>query len=112
MLKHFSMQDRLVSLVAGFLLDANNDERLANANEDYRANLQQNIADAISLLPKLATGIDVNVRFHDIRAFEFTQDTAIFDLMDVRLVHGWLIDPQVVYCPAARLSLAEQTRLS
>lgn len=84
-----------MSLVAGYLLDANNEERLASYGEEYKANLQQNIADAIALLPKLATGLDVNIRFQDIRGFEFTQDVAIFDLLDVRLVHGWLVDPQV-----------------
>ena len=64
-------------------------------DEDYRANTQQNIADAIAQLPKLATGIDVNVGFTSVRAFEFTQETVIFDLLDVRLLHGWLVDPQV-----------------
>lgn len=64
-------------------------------NEEYRANTQQNVADAIAQLPKLATGIDVNVSFCDIRGFEFTQETVIFDLLDVRLLHGWLVDPKV-----------------
>jgi hypothetical protein len=80
--------------VAGHLLDSNGEDRMAGLDNDYRANLQQNIADAIGQLPKLATGVDVNVRFHDIRGFEFTQDSAIFDLLDVRLLHGWLVDPQ------------------
>ena len=26
--------------------------------------------------------------------FEFTRETGIFDLMDVPLYHGWLVDPQ------------------
>lgn len=89
------MQDRLIALVAGHLLDANNSDRLAAMDDDYRANMQQNIADAIAQLSKLATGIDVNVSFSSIRGFEFTQETVIFDLLDVRLLHGWLVDPQV-----------------
>ena len=99
----FLLQDKLISLVAGYLLDSNNEERMAKmeASEEYRANVQQNIADAIALLPKLATGVDVNVRFDHIRAFEFTHDVAIFDLLDIRLVHGWLIDPQVYTSGAA-----------
>ena len=88
-------QDRLIALVAGFLLDVNSSDRLASMDEDYRANTHQNIADAIAQLPKLATGVDVNVSFQDIRGFEFTQDTVIFDLLDVRLLHGWLVDPKV-----------------
>jgi hypothetical protein len=30
-----------------------------------------------------------------IHDFEFTPECAIFDLFDIGLVHGWLIDPQV-----------------
>lgn len=88
-------QDRLVSLVAEHLLDSNNEERLGpSVTIDYKANLQRNIEDAITLLPKLTTGIDVNVRFDDVHGFEFTDEVAIFDLLDVSLVHGWLVDPQ------------------
>ena len=83
--------------MAGYLLDCNSEERLAQAgvSAEYRANLQRNIADAIAMLPKLTTGVDVNVKFHDFRAFEFTDEVAVFDLLDMGLVHGWLVDPQV-----------------
>ncbi|KAK9814352.1 hypothetical protein WJX72_004386 [[Myrmecia] bisecta] len=88
-------QERLMSLVAGLLLDSNSEQRLdSQASEEYKANLRQHIADAIARLPKLTTGVDVNVQFHDIRGFEFTDEVAIFDLMDINLVHGWLADPQ------------------
>lgn len=36
---------------------------LQNKDEGYVENQQQNIADAIDLLPRLATGIDVNIKF-------------------------------------------------
>ena len=39
--------------------------------------------------------MDVNVRFTGIDAFEFTDEVAIFDLLGMPLVHGWLVDPQV-----------------
>ncbi|CAI5503104.1 unnamed protein product [Closterium sp. Naga37s-1] len=61
---------------------------------EYITNRQQNVADCMALLPRLATGIDVNVRFTGIHAFEFTPETAIFDLLDISLVHGWLVDSQ------------------
>jgi len=41
-------------------------------------------------------GIDLNPRFHDCKAYEFTDEVAIFDLLGVPLLHGWLIDPQVL----------------
>ena len=48
------------------------------------------MADALAELPKLATGVDVNVRFTDgPLAFEFTAETAVFDLLRLPLVHGW-----------------------
>lgn len=90
------MQNRLVSLVAGYLLDANDEQKIPKGlPEEYKANLQKNVADAIGILAKLTTGIDVNVRFHDVKGFEFTDEIAIFDLLDISLVHGWLVDPQV-----------------
>ena len=37
----------------------------------------------------------LQVRFDDVHGFEFTDEVAIFDLLDVSLVHGWLVNPQV-----------------
>ena len=37
----------------------------------------------------------LQVRFDDVHGFEFTDEVAIFDLLDVSLVHGWLVDTQV-----------------
>ena len=44
----------------------------------------------------LAQGLDVNVRFRNITDFEFTQECATFDLLDIPLVHGWLVSPEVI----------------
>jgi hypothetical protein len=47
------------------------------------------------LLPALLlAGIDVNVKFHNAHAFEPTPEVAVFDLLGIPLVHGWLVDPQ------------------
>jgi hypothetical protein len=43
----------------------------------------------------------VNVRFTDVNAFEFTGETAIFDLLRLPLVHGWLVDPSDAATAAA-----------
>ncbi|KAK6163862.1 hypothetical protein DH2020_000726 [Rehmannia glutinosa] len=85
-------QEKLLSLVAERLIDSN-----ININEKdtgYVENQQQNIADAIDLLPRLTTGIDVNLKFRRIDDFEFTRECAIFDLLDIPLYHGWIVDPQ------------------
>ncbi|ONK54944.1 uncharacterized protein A4U43_UnF9430 [Asparagus officinalis] len=83
---------KLLSLVAEKLIDSNSN--VQDKEDAYVINQQQNIADAIDLLPRLATGIDVNVQFRKINDFEFTRECAIFDLFDIGLYHGWIVDPQ------------------
>ncbi|KAI5073241.1 hypothetical protein GOP47_0011254, partial [Adiantum capillus-veneris] len=83
---------RLLSLVAERLIDSNSN--IEGKNEEYARNQQQNISDALPLLHHLVTGLDVNVRFRSIHDFEFTPECAVFDLLDIGLVHGWLCDPQ------------------
>ncbi|KAL6979651.1 hypothetical protein U1Q18_021307 [Sarracenia purpurea var. burkii] len=85
-------QEKLLSLVAERLIDSNSN--VNNKDAVYVENQQQNIADAIDLLPRLATGIDVNTKFRRIDDFEFTPECAIFDLLDIPLYHGWIVDPQ------------------
>lgn len=100
---------------------------MQNKDAGYVENQQQNIADAIDLLPRLATGIDVNIKFRRLKLiffsfcnccyyyhsigimiltkdgacriddFEFTPECAIFDLLDIPLYHGWIVDPQVCF---------------
>ncbi|KAM7531222.1 hypothetical protein LguiB_034632 [Lonicera macranthoides] len=85
-------QEKLLSLVAERLLDSNSN--INNKDAGFVENQQQNIADAIDLLPRLTTGIDVNIKFRRIDDFEFTRECAIFDLLDIPLYHGWIVDPQ------------------
>uniref|UniRef100_A0A0E0LFK1 MINDY deubiquitinase domain-containing protein n=1 Tax=Oryza punctata TaxID=4537 RepID=A0A0E0LFK1_ORYPU len=85
-------QQKLLSLVAERLIDSNSN--VQGKDEEYVRNREQNISDAIDLLPRLATGIDVNVMFRKIDDFEFTRERAIFDLLDIPLYHGWIVDPQ------------------
>lgn len=49
----------------------------------------------MAVLHKLQTGLDVNVKFTDVRVFEYTPECIVFDLLDIPLYHGWLVDPQV-----------------
>lgn len=51
------------------------------------------------VLPKLSTGLDVNVRFTGVSDFEYTPECIVFDLLNVPLYHGWLVDPQVSWSP-------------
>ncbi|KAK3512186.1 hypothetical protein QTP70_033939 [Hemibagrus guttatus] len=62
--------------------------------EDIELNFQQNMSDAMAVLPKLSTGLDVNVRFTGVADFEYTPECIVFDLLNIPLYHGWLVDPQ------------------
>ena len=50
--------------------------------------------DVIEVLPSLQTGLDVNIKFNATDGFEFSSVISVFDLLGIRLLHGWLIDPQ------------------
>lgn len=63
-------------------------------SEGLQLNFQQNVDDAMTVLPKLATGLDVNVRFTGVSDFEYTPECSVFDLLGIPLYHGWLVDPQ------------------
>ena len=78
----------LMSLLAARLLDVN--DKSASDDEMVRQNQEQNLNDAVAVLPALATGLDVNVRFRHPLDFEFTAELAVFDLLDVTLVHAWV----------------------
>ncbi|CAG8795993.1 14878_t:CDS:2, partial [Cetraspora pellucida] len=58
--------------------------------QDYQHTLNA----AISIIPILQTGLDVNVRFNSIHGFEPTAELSVFDIFGVELVHGWVVDPQ------------------
>jgi len=63
-------------------------------NEELLLNYEQNMQDAIDIMYKLQTGIDVNVKFSGVTEFEFTPECIVFDLLKIVLYHGWLVDPQ------------------
>lgn len=73
----------------------------SNMSEGAQLNYEQNMMDAISILPKLQTGLDVNVRFTSIADFEYTPELIVFDLLRIPLYHGWLLDPESVEITSA-----------
>eukprot|EP01117_Protostelium_nocturnum_P008456 TRINITY_DN3026_c0_g1_i3.p1 TRINITY_DN3026_c0_g1~~TRINITY_DN3026_c0_g1_i3.p1 ORF type:complete len:385 (-),score=141.31 TRINITY_DN3026_c0_g1_i3:133-1287(-) len=62
-------------------------------NEEMAADYRKNLSDAISLLPKLQYGMDINVKFKGCQEIEYTPECVIFDLLGIDLVHGWTVDP-------------------
>jgi len=68
-------------------------EQLLQSGDGVDENRVLTVAEALEVLPRLATGLDVNVRFtQGVGGFEFTRETSIFDLLNLPLVHGWLAD--------------------
>lgn len=66
-----------------------------NLSNGAQLNYEQNMMDAMAILPKLQTGLDVNVRFTSVTDFEFTPELIVFDLLRIPLFHGWLVDPSL-----------------
>jgi len=81
--------DELLGRVGEYLLDTK-----VEVVDDYCTNHERNVNDVIQMLPKTQRGIDVNVKFKSITAFEFTSECMLFDFCNARVVHGWLVDPQ------------------
>lgn len=53
------------------------------------------LQEALEALPSFARGMDLNVRFTGPDAFEPTKETSVCDALGVRVLHGWLPDPQL-----------------
>jgi len=81
---------QVIQLVGDYLVESNPPHH----NPEMQANQQQQIADALAVLPKLGRGLDVNVRFQKVTDFEFTDELSVFDMLGINLLHGWLYDPQ------------------
>lgn len=68
--------------------------RPKNLAQGEEAHYERNLNDALGELQRLMTGIDVNVKFNSCDSFESTPDVLIFDLLDIPLYHGWVVDPK------------------
>ncbi|XP_078386433.1 ubiquitin carboxyl-terminal hydrolase MINDY-2 isoform X1 [Cetorhinus maximus] len=84
--------EQLMEYLGDYILDAKPKE----ITDVQRLNYEQNMSDAMAILHKLQTGLDVNVKFTGVRVFEYTPECIVFDLLDIALYHGWLVDPQTV----------------
>ncbi|KAM4037115.1 ubiquitin carboxyl-terminal hydrolase MINDY-2 [Anomaloglossus baeobatrachus] len=83
--------EQLMEYLGDYILEAKPKE----ISEAQRLNYEQNMSDAMAILHKLQTGLDVNVKFTGVRVFEYTPECIVFDLMDIPLYHGWLVDPEI-----------------
>ena len=63
-------------------------------SESRKGLQQQQLNSVLNILPSLARGLDLNVRFAGVTDFEFTEEISVFDALDIPLLHGWVLDPQ------------------
>ncbi|CAO3665247.1 unnamed protein product [Rhizopus microsporus] len=76
-----------------YLVERLGDYLLNHINEGETEERHQ-LEAALDIIPKLKTGLDVNILFDSIHGFETTPELSMFELFNVDLVHGWLVDPQ------------------
>uniref|UniRef100_A0A2K5V6L1 Ubiquitin carboxyl-terminal hydrolase n=1 Tax=Macaca fascicularis TaxID=9541 RepID=A0A2K5V6L1_MACFA len=95
MLLKYKMEVKSNFTILFFTGDYMLDAKPKEISEIQRLNYEQNMSDAMAILHKLQTGLDVNVRFTGVRVFEYTPECIVFDLLDIPLYHGWLVDPQI-----------------
>ncbi|WIA22806.1 hypothetical protein OEZ85_001200 [Tetradesmus obliquus] len=84
-------QSDLITSIVDLLLERS---KAFEGSAPHAADYARNVNDVFPVLQKLTTGIDVNVKFHNAHAFEPTPEVAVFDLLGIPLLHGWLVDPQ------------------
>lgn len=83
--------DMITQLIANELLEK---ELSSDITLEMKEMLQQRLGVAISLLPSLQRGLDVNVKFNNVSSFEYTPELDCFDAFSVPLYHGWIYDTQ------------------
>jgi len=82
--------EELVTIVAEYLLSLGDKYQDINTKENF----QKNIMDAIAMLTHIKDGMDINIKFKNIKDFEYTPETIIFDVLNIDLVHGWIAEAE------------------
>jgi ubiquitin carboxyl-terminal hydrolase MINDY-1/2 len=79
----------LIQLLANVFIEASARSGSGGSVQD-----QMTLDSLLQTLPRLARGLDLNVRFTGVQHFEFTEEVAIFDALGIVLLHAWVLDPQ------------------
>ncbi|GMT24177.1 hypothetical protein PFISCL1PPCAC_15474 [Pristionchus fissidentatus] len=67
-------------------------EKRTESSETIHANVEA----ALETLQKCSKGLDVNIRFGKVDDFEFTESQALFDILGLKLFHGWIADEGIL----------------
>ena len=77
----------IVSKIAELVLSTSTNSTNINA-------LRLQLDCILTHIPLMSRGLDLNVKFTSVKAFEFTSDIHVFDALNIDLFHVWLVDPQ------------------
>jgi len=77
--------DEIVKRIADYIRKQNSSPTIEQAKM---------INDVINSLNVLQVGLDVNFGFTSCDSFEVTQQVKVFEVLKIRMLHGWLVDPK------------------
>ena len=84
-------RDALSSRIAELVLEAAVQRQTADSGAV--GDVTSAVDEALAVLPNIATrGLDLNMRFFDVEAFEFSHGLSVFDILRIRLMHAWVVD--------------------
>jgi hypothetical protein len=84
------LADKLVELLAHFEAANPDQERLKQSNLEH----QFVISAALNHLHSLKHGLNIDLHFDSSRKFSPTPEIAVFQALNIELVHGWCVDSQ------------------
>jgi hypothetical protein len=92
--------DHLIQYIANMLIER------SNGSDEIQKSV---LTDSFGILGTLNHGMDVNIRFTGVDAFDHTRETAVFEILGIRLLHGWIVsdDDYTVYPYISPLSYNE-----
>lgn len=82
--------EEVLHMLAEKIMNYNNHQQEGSEDTSHH----HHINEVLDLLPNLQYGMDINPRFNSPTGMEFTKELSTFDLLNVKMVHGWLLDPQ------------------
>ena len=80
--------NNVVSKIVSYLRE----EQKKQTKEEKTEN-DEKVNKVIETMSQLQIGLDVNFNFVECDSFESTTKSLIFPLLNIRMVHGWLVDP-------------------
>lgn len=86
----FVTGSQLRELIAGSLRK----QKVATSLGAHHSQFLQNINQSIAMLPAFEAGLDINVGFTSPTEYEFSESMLVFDNLDLKIFHGWLVDPK------------------